>query len=320
MEKVHTALPRSWGTPMVRFLGRRVGRAVVCLFGVVTIVFIIVRIKGNPARLLLGTQATPQAVASLNKALGLDQSIPTQFWRFLSSVVHGSFGNSITYGSSAATLVWSRLGSTAVLATSAFVFGVLLAFVLALFAHLWGGERMRSALLWVGAVVQSVPTFLLGVLLILAFAIGLRVLPAVGDSGFRSLILPAVTLGSYEVTLYIRLLLLSLAEEEDRDYIRTAYAKGCSRPTVVLRHALPNALLPIVTVAGLNLGQLIGGTVVVETVFNWPGAGQLIYQGVSQQDYPIVQAGVIVIAAIFLLLNILVDALYAWIDPRVRLG
>lgn len=305
---------------MTRFLLRRVARAVVSLFGVLTIVFFIVRIKGSPAALLLGPDATPEAVAELNAALGLDRSLPVQYATFLRNVLSGDFGESITFRTPALDAILARLPDTLLLALSAFVFGIVLAFLLALGVELWGNRTVRDALLWGGAMIQAIPTFLLGIVLILVFAVTLQVLPALGAEGPESLVLPTIALGLFEVALYLRLFSVAFAEQGDADYVRTAYAKGRSKLDVTVRHVLPNAILPILTVAGINLGQLIGGTVVVETVFNWPGAGSLIYQGVNARDYPIVQAGVIVIAALFILVNLVVDALYAVLDPRVRLS
>lgn len=305
---------------MARFLLRRALRALVAVLGVLTVVFFIVRINGSPTLLLLGPSATPSAVASLNHALGLDRSLPVQYVSFLHSVLRGDFGNSIQYNSSAIDLVLQRLPDTLLLAFSSFAFGIVLAFGLSLATELWDLKGLRDALLWIGAVIQAIPTFLLGIVMILVFAIQLKVLPALGYSGVSSLVLPVVTLGCFEVALYIRLFTVAFLEQGAQDYVRTAYAKGRTRLQVTVQHILPNAILPVLTVAGINLGQLVGGTVVVETVFNWPGAGSLIYEGVSARDYPIVQAGVIVIATLFILINLAVDTLYAFVDPRVRLS
>lgn len=305
---------------MVRFLSRRVLRALVSLLGVLTIVFFIVRINGSPAVLLLGPDASAEAVADLDRALGLDRSLPVQYLSFLRSTAVGDFGESLNFNRPALGLILTRLPDTLLLAVSAFAFGLVVAFGLAVVAELWGNRTFRDALLWIGAVVQSVPTFLLGIVLILVFAVTLRLLPALGAGSATSLILPAVTLGCFEVALYVRLFSVAIAEQVGQDYVRTAYAKGRSKLQVTLGHVLPNAVLPVVTVAGINLGQLIGGTVVVETVFNWPGAGSLIYQGVTGRDYPIVQAGVVVVATLFILINLGVDMLYAVLDPRVRLS
>jgi peptide/nickel transport system permease protein len=175
-------------------------------------------------------------------------------------------------------------------------------------------------LLWIAFIRQAIPTFFFGLLLILLFSVTLRWLPSVGRGDWRNLLLPATTLATYELALYLRLINAAFAEEAAHDYVRTAYAKGQARRRVILRHILPNALLPLVTVAGINLGVLLGGAVVTETVFGWPGVGRLIIQSVSQRDYPVIVAGVTIIAIVFVLLNLLVDFLYAFLDPRIRLA
>ena len=305
---------------MVRFLGRRLLRAAATLFGVLTLVFLIIRLSGSPAALMLGPEATPEDVATLNRAFGFDKSIPEQYGSFISTALQGDLGESITYRRPAVPIILDFLPATLLLAISSFLAGVVPASILYLISEVRGGRRLRNALLWIGALVQAVPTFLLGVLLILIFAIQLELLPALGKSGFQSLILPTLTLGGFQFALYIRLYSVAFDEQRTQDYVRTAYAKGQSHSAVVLRHILPNAVLPVVTVAGLALGSLIGGTVVVETVFNWPGVGHFIYQAVLARDYPIVQAGVVIVAGVFVFINLLVDFLYAVLDPRVRLS
>jgi peptide/nickel transport system permease protein len=167
---------------------------------------------------------------------------------------------------------------------------------------------------------QAIPVFWFGLLLILLFAVNLRWLPSLGRGTIAHLVLPALTLATYELALYLRLFNSSLATEGQQDYVRTAYAKGQSKVKVLLRHMLPNALLPLITIAGINLGLLLGGTVVTETVFSWPGVGRLIVQSVSPRDYPVIIAGVVVVCLIFVIINLIVDLLYAYLDPRVRLS
>lgn len=305
---------------MASFLTRRLLRAALSLIGVVSLAFFILRLSGSPAALLLGAEATPDAIATLNHALGFDQSVPVQYVRFLQAAGHGDFGVSITYATAAMPLVLAHLPATLTLASSAFLFGLLAAYLLALAAELWGGSGVRDALLWTGAIVQAVPTFLLGVILILVFAIDLAVLPALGSAGPASLVLPTLTLGSFEAALYVRLFMLGFAEQRTQDFVRAARAKGISPAAVLLRHVVPNAMLPILTVAGVNLSQLVGGTVVVETVFDWPGAGHLLYSAVSSRDYPVVQSAVVLMASIVILINFVADVLSAAVDPRVRVG
>ncbi|MBM3572906.1 MAG: ABC transporter permease, partial [Alphaproteobacteria bacterium] len=166
----------------------------------------------------------------------------------------------------------------------------------------------------------AIPVFWFGLLMILLFSVTLRWLPSLGRGGIEHLILPAITLATFELALYLRLLDAAFAEQQSQDYIRTAYAKGQTQAMILLRHMLPNALLPLITIAGINLGVLLGGTVVTETVFSWPGVGRLIVQSVSQRDYPVVIAGVLVTSIVFVVVNLIVDLLYALLDPRVRLS
>jgi peptide/nickel transport system permease protein len=215
--------------------------------------------------------------------------------------------------------VLERLPATLELALTSFVLGVVLAFAGALAMRLTTSRRLRAALLWIAFIRQAIPVFFFGLLLIILFAVVLRWLPSVGRGGIDNLILPAVTLATFEIALYLRLLDAAFGEQERQDYVRTAYAKGQTRTKVVLRHMLPNALLPLVTIGGINLGILLGGTVVTETVFSWPGMGRLIVQAVAQRDYPVVIAGVVVASFLFVAINFIVDMLYGVLDPRIRL-
>jgi peptide/nickel transport system permease protein len=305
---------------MLAFLGRRAVRAVLTLIGVLTIAFVLLRLNGSPAILLLGNNATPENIRIFDHAYGLDQSIVAQYLTYLGHAVQGNFGNSITYSTSALHLVLDRMPATLVLAVVAFIVGGGLALLLSFGAEMTDSRGFKSAILWIGALVTAIPSFLLGVLLILLFSVELKVLPALGGGDVQHLIMPAVTLAAVELSLYIRLFNVAIAEQKNEDYVRTAYAKGQSKSRVVLRHMLPNAVLPVLTVAGVNLGNLIGGTVIVEAVFNYPGAGHLIYSAVTSRDYPIVQVGLVVIAFFFVVINIGVDVLYAVLDPRVRLS
>jgi peptide/nickel transport system permease protein len=206
------------------------------------------------------------------------------------------------------------------LALTSFVLGLGLAFVIGIATRLSDSRALRGAVMWTALARQAVPVFWFGLLMILLFSVTLRWLPSLGRGGVSHLVLPALTLATYEIALYLRLFNASLNAEQKQDYVRTAYAKGQGRTQVLLQHMLPNALLPLVTIAGINLGLLLGGTVVTETVFSWPGVGRLIVQSVSQRDYPVIIAGVLVISLIFVVVNFLVDLLYAVLDPRVRLA
>ncbi len=305
---------------MTAFLIKRVLQSVLTIFGVLTATFFLVRLAGDPAALLLPIEATDRDIAEFRRALGLDQPLPIQYLKFLLNAIEGDFGVSLRQRTSALGLVIERLPATLELALTAFVLGIVLAFLLGLAMRLSNSPRLRAVIMWAALIRQAIPVFWFGLLLILLFAVNLRWLPSLGRGTIAHLVLPALTLATYELALYLRLFNSSLAAEGQQDYVRTAYAKGQSRVSVLLRHMLPNALLPLITIAGINLGVLLGGTVVTETVFSWPGVGRLIVQSVSQRDYPVIIAGVVVVCLIFVIVNLVVDLLYAYVDPRVRLS
>ena len=305
---------------MTAFLIKRVLQSVLTIFGVLTATFFLVRLAGDPAALLLPIEATDRDIAEFRRALGLDQPLPIQYLKFLLNAIEGDFGVSLRQRTSALGLVIERLPATLELALTAFVLGIVLAFLLGLAMRLSNSPRLRAVIMWAALIRQAIPVFWFGLLLILLFAVNLRWLPSLGRGTIAHLVLPALTLATYELALYLRLFNSSLASEGQQDYVRTAYAKGQSRVSVLLRHMLPNALLPLITIAGINLGVLLGGTVVTETVFSWPGVGRLIVQSVSQRDYPVIIAGVVVVCLIFVIVNLIVDLLYAYVDPRVRLS
>lgn len=304
---------------MSYFILRRTLQSVLTVLGVMTVAFFLVRLAGDPALLLLPVEASDEDIARLRTALGLDQPLMVQYLKFLANALQGDFGVSLRQNAPALQLVLERIPATLELALTSFVLGILLAFVIGLGMRLTTNNRIRQAIMWVALTRQAIPVFSFGLLLILVFSVWLRWLPSLGRGSLQHLILPALTLATYELALYLRLFNASLATEQRTDYVRTAYAKGQGRTQVILRHMLPNALLPLVTIAGINLGLLLGGTVVTETVFSWPGVGRLIVQSVSQRDYPVIIAGVFIISLIFVLVNLLVDILYGFLDPRVRL-
>jgi len=302
------------------FIARRTLQSMLTVLGVVTVTFFLVRLAGDPTSLLLPVEASDEDIARLRTALGLDQSLAVQYAKFLAHTLVGDFGESLRQRSSALGLVLERLPATLELAISAFVLGIAVAFGIGLATRLSRSARLRAAVMWLALARQAIPVFSFGLFLILIFAVWLRWLPSLGRGGIEHLILPALTLATYELALYLRLFNASLSNEQRQDYVRTAYSKGQSRAGVIIRHMLPNALLPLVTIAGINLGLLLGGTVVTETVFSWPGVGRLMVQSVSQRDYPVIIAGVFVVSLIFVAVNLLVDILYGFLDARVRLA
>lgn len=304
---------------MVRFLARRVAQAAVTVLGVVTVTFFLVRLSGNPAALLLGAEATQADIDRLSAALGFDKPLVEQYASFVGDVLRGDLGMSLRQGIPAAELVAQRLPATFELALWAFAVGVGAAALTVLVIQLTGSRALRTAVLWIASARQAIPSFWLALMLVLVFSVTLGALPALGRTSPESLVLPMITIATLEFALYVRLLDAGFLDQMSQDYVRTAQSKGQSHAVIVVRHVLPNAVLPVITVAGLNLGALLGGTIVVELVFNWPGLGQLIMSSISARDYAVVQAGVLTIALFFIVTNLLVDLLYAVLDPRVRL-
>ncbi|MBL0934667.1 MAG: ABC transporter permease [Rhizobiaceae bacterium] len=305
---------------MVHFLAKRIMQSVLTVLGVVTAAFFLVRLAGDPSLLLLSAEASQEDIARMREALGLNRPLIVQYLDFIWSALQGDFGVSLRQNVSAMSLVLERVPATLELALTSFVVGIGLAFILGIAMRMTKARWLREVIMWVALTRQAIPIFSFGLLMILIFSVWLRWLPSLGRGTWSHLVLPALTLGTYELALYLRLFNASLATEQRQDYVRTAYAKGQGRIQVLLGHMLPNALLPLVTVAGINLGLLLGGTVVTETVFSWPGVGRLIVQSVSQRDFPVIIAGVFLISLMFVVINLIVDILYGILDPRVRLA
>ena len=305
---------------MARFLIKRILQSILTVLGVITAAFFLIRLAGDPALLLLPIEASADDVERIREAMGLNDPLIVQYFTFLVNAMQGDFGNSIRQNTSAMGLVLERVPATLELALTSFFVGIGLAFVLGILMRMTRVRWIREVITWIALGRQAIPLFSFGLLLILIFGIWLKWLPTFGRGTWQHLVLPALTLGTYELALYLRLFNASLASEQRLDYVRTAYAKGQGHLKVLLRHMLPNALLPLVTIAGINLGLLLGGTVVTETVFSWPGVGRLIVQSVSQRDFPVILAGTFLISLMFVAINLMVDLLYGFLDPRVRLA
>jgi peptide/nickel transport system permease protein len=305
---------------MVRFTLRRALRGLLTLWLVVTAVFVVLRLTGDPAQAMLPDDATPEQVERFRVRFGLDASLPEQYARYVQALAQGDFGESLRERRPALELVRERLPATLELAGVTLALGVLLgipAGVVAALRHNSAIDRLLMGLAFIG---QSTPNFFLGILLILLFALTLRWLPSSGQSGPASVILPAFTLATGLLAVLSRMTRSSLLEVIRAEYIRTARAKGLTRAVVLVRHALRNAALPIVTVLGLHLGVIIGGAAITETVFAWPGIGRLAVGAISNRDYPVIQLVVLLVAATVVLANFVTDIVYAALDPRVRLA
>ena len=304
---------------MTRFLIRRLLRTIVVVWGVVTVVFVVTRLSGDPIGLLVSPDTPPEEVQRLRDRYGLNDPIPVQYGVFLRQVVQGDFGTSLRYGRDALDVVVERIPTTLQIAFSAFVLAAVVAVPIGVLSAVRPNSVIDNVAMVLALVGQAVPTFFLGIVLILVFAVRFRWFPTSGLESPSGLVLPAITLGAFAMASITRLTRAAMLEVLNQDYVRTARAKGLPDRVVVNRHALRNALVPVVTIMGLQFGALLGGSVVTETVFALPGMGLLIIQAIGNRDYPVVQAGVFLIAIAFVGVNLVVDLLYAALDPRIRL-
>jgi len=304
---------------MKAYVLRRLWQSALTLVGVSVLVFVILRVvPGDPAKMLLPDGAPQSAVDELNRQLGLHEPLHVQYAIFVRSVFRGDFGQSFQYRAPALQVVVDRLGATVQLALAALVITVGVGVSLGIVAAVRRGTGYDYASTVLAVLGQSLPNFWLGIMLILLFGVALRWLPTSGFESWRHLILPAVTLAAFPMALAARLTRSSLLEILGRDFIRTGRAKGLAERAVILRHALRNAAVPLLTVLGLQIGTLLGGAVITESVFAWPGMGKLVVDAIFFRDFPVVQTVLILSATIFVLINLLVDLLYTVIDPRIR--
>jgi len=311
------------------YFANRIALALPVLLGISLVVFLMLKlVPGDPAIALLGPQAEPRDIQMLRQAWGLDRPIYEQYMTWLGHVLRGDLGLSLEQRLPVSILVLSRFKNTAILTFASIVVSC----AVGLTAGVASATRPRSVVdrltMLLALFANSMPAFWLGLVLILGFSLGLGWFPVTGMQSIRGeggfldllhhLVLPAVTLGGATTAIVARLTRSSLLEVIRLDYVRTARAKGLFEPRVVLRHALRNALLPVVTVVGLQVGFLLGGAVLTETVFSWPGVGLQLYRAISTRDIPLIQGSVLLIAVTFVFINLLVDVLYAYLDPRIR--
>src|SRR3954469_2336085 len=315
---------------MQQFILRRLLRAAVALWGIVTIVFVSMRLSGDPVPLMLPPDAPRAEMERVRAELGLDQPLAVQYVVYLGNVLHGDLGRSIHMRQPAIQIASERLPATAELALTAFVLAVVVAIPAGLIAAARRDSLLDHLAMTLALLGQSAPTFYIGSMLILVLGLQLDWLPIAGRGQgswlrpadwpemARDVALPAVTLGAFAMASLARLTRSAVLEILPQDYIRTARARGLSELGVLSRHVLKNAAIPIVTMLGLQFGTLLGGAVVTETVFAWPGIGRLVIQSIANRDYPVVQASVLLVAISFVIVNFLVDLAYGWLDPRIR--
>jgi peptide/nickel transport system permease protein len=300
---------------------RRAWQSLTILLGVSIVVFGLMHLSGDPIRLLAPIDTTAEELEAIRKLHGLDRPVPVQYWNFLTGVLRGDFGKSLRSGENALHLALERVPATGKLALTALVFSLIVALPFGVLAAVKRNTWIDRTVMGVALIGQSMPVFWLGILLILVFAVNLGVLPATGTrAGWRSLILPGFTLGMFNMARTARLLRSELLEILQAEYIMTARAKGMSARVVLWRHAFRNAVIPLVTLIGLDLGALLAGSVITETIFAWPGIGRLAVNAIYGRDYPVVQATVLVVASIYVVINFLVDLSYVFLNPRVHLN
>ncbi|GAA3410565.1 ABC transporter permease [Paenibacillus hodogayensis] len=303
---------------MLAYILRRCFYAIFVLYGVATIVFFISRLTGDPVSIMLPPEATVEQVEQLRRALGLDKPLIEQYGIFLANLAQLNLGDSLRYGEPALRLIGERLPATMQLAGTALVLSLLISVPAGIISALKRGTLSESGITVFVLIGQSIPVFWLGIVLIMLFAVHWTIFPTGGIGTWQHLVLPAVALAFNMIALVTRLLRSSLIEQMGSDYVRTARAKGLLPRSVVGKHAVRNSLLPVITVVGLEIGSLLGGSVVTETVFAWPGVGQLLIQAINYRDFPLVQAIIILLAGVFVIVNLIVDVLYAVLDPRIQ--
>ncbi len=300
------------------FLAYRLFRTLVALWLVSTVVFVVMRLSGDPVPLLLPPDAPISEMERVRHDLGLDRSLAVQYGVFLGNVVRGDFGRSIHFRQPAMEVARSYLRATFELGLVAFVVALVVAFPIGVVSAVRRNSLLDHAAMGLALVGQSAPTFFIGILLILVLALRLDLFPTSGRGDWRNIVLPALTLGAFTMASIARITRSAVLEVLRADFVRTARAKGVGEVWVVAKHTLRNAALPILTITGLQFGTLLGGAVVTETVFAWPGIGRLAIQSIYNRDYPVVQSTVFIAAVLFIAINLALDVLYGILDPRAR--
>ena len=303
---------------MSEYLIRRLAFSLTAMLGVITIVFILLHVSGDPASLLVTQDATRQDMDRIRRAYGLDRPLSVQYARFMERVARGDLGYSYRQGVPVNELITEHLGATFELALASLALAIVLGVALGMAAAVRRGSGVDTVAMTVALLGTSMPSFWLGLLLIIIFGVKLGWLPVSGYGGLDHLVMPAFVLGGFYAAQVSRLTRTSLLEVLAQDYIRTGRAKGLRARVVLFKHALRNAALPVLTVLGLSFGQMLGGAIIVESIFAWPGMGRLAVQAVLGRDFPVVQGVAIVGSAVFLAVNLTVDLVYGWVDPRLR--
>ncbi|KHQ50895.1 ABC transporter permease [Mameliella alba] len=303
----------------LRFLLSRAAQGLIVMFGVSALVFFALFLTGDPAVLMMAPDSTAAEIDAFREAMGFDDPIIVQYGRFLADALQGDLGSSLRYSRPAMDLLAERLGATALLALSALLWSSLLGFLLGAIAAVRKNSPIDFAIRVISLLGQAVPVFWLALMLIILFSLNLRWLPSSGYGSLGHLVMPSLALGAYYLSAITRLVRSSLIETLGENYVRTARAKGLTEWRIVVRHALRNAMIPVVTLQGMYLASLMGGALVTEIIFAWPGIGRLAVEAIQNRDFPVVQAVVLFAALVFVVANFLVDVAYTWLNPRIRL-
>jgi peptide/nickel transport system permease protein len=306
---------------MTQYIVRRLLQMIPITLGILTLVFSLIHlIPGDPAIQIAGEGARPQDIEAVRKSLGLDQPLWSQYVRYLARIAHGDLGKSFRTNDSVAKEIAARYPATIQLAIGAMIVALLVAFPLGMISAIYRNSWIDNVARFFALIGVSMPSFWFGPLLIIAFAINHTWFPVSGrEEGLRSLVLPSLTMGLALAAILTRMIRVSVAEELGQLYVTTAIAKGVTRVRAIFRHALKNALIPVITVLALQFGSLLTGAIITEQIFSWPGLGRLLIQSINTRDYPQVQASILVIALTYIIVNFISDLLYGVVDPRVKL-
>jgi len=305
---------------MQRYFISRLVQSLFLLFGVMLLVFVMVRVTGDPAALMMPREASPEDVEAFREKMGFNDPTLVQFGRFISGAITGDFGNSLHFKTPAMPMVVDRLPATVQLALTGLVFAVVMGIPLGLVGGFNPGSAIDNIGRFLALLGQSVPNFWLALIMILFFAVRLRWFPTFGRDEWKSVIMPAFVLGLPVMGQVVRLTRSAVLEIRGEDFIRTAHSKGLMPRTIYIKHVLRNVAIPLVSVIGIQFGYMLGGSIYIEFIFAWPGMGQLLQQSIGWRDFPLVQALAVFTSAIVLGLNLLTDMAYAIIDPRIRYG
>ena len=305
---------------MRRYITRQLVQLVVVIIGISLLAFSILHVIGDPVLLLLPQNAGKEEYERYNKILGLDQPVYVQYWKFVSRAVVGDFGKSWYTSTPAFSLVLERMPPTLYLTFAGLAAAMLIALPLGILAALKRHSFVDTLCTMLAVAGQAVPIFWLGIMLIIVFAVRLKALPASGYGTWQHFLMPAFSLGTFLAPITMRLVRSGVIEVMNMEYIKTARAKGVAERMVVIKHAFRNACIPVITVVGLQFGQLLGGAIVTETVFAWPGVATLTVESIRNQDFPVVQCAVVLLALVIVTVNLIVDVIVGLIDPRIRVG